>query len=271
MASPFPGMDPYLEQAIFWSEFHSRLIVAIADALAPSLLPEYYIAVETRTYMAGTDGELWVGIPDAVVLSTLGASSTVQSEPLSGPSEVGAITTTRPQSVILPMPLEVKERYLEIREAGSDAVITVVEVLSPTNKRQGEGRRLYDNKRQTILGSTSHLVEIDLLRSHEPMAMHPVKTGSASTARYRILVSRSEFRPRADLYEFMLRDSIPEFPLPLRDAEEHVMVDLQALVNGIYDRSGYGIRVNYQEPVPAPALSAVDQAWGNEMLHSHLG
>lgn len=38
MASPFPGMNPYLEQAVLWSEFHSRLIVAIADALAPSLL-----------------------------------------------------------------------------------------------------------------------------------------------------------------------------------------------------------------------------------------
>ncbi len=64
-------MDPYLEQAIFWSELHSRLIVAIADALAPSLLPQYYVAVETRTYMNGTDEEVRVGIPDAVVLSTL--------------------------------------------------------------------------------------------------------------------------------------------------------------------------------------------------------
>ncbi|PSR17032.1 hypothetical protein C8255_14750 [filamentous cyanobacterium CCP3] len=41
MPSPFPGMDPYLEQINLWSEFHSRLIVAIADALAPELLPKY--------------------------------------------------------------------------------------------------------------------------------------------------------------------------------------------------------------------------------------
>jgi hypothetical protein len=115
MASPFPGMDPYLEQARFWPEFHSRLIVAIADALAPSLLPRYYIAVETRTYRDSGDEELLVGIADAVVLSTPGASAPAQPE-TPGP---GVATTVRPQSVILPMPLEVKERYLEIRETGS--------------------------------------------------------------------------------------------------------------------------------------------------------
>ncbi len=264
MASPFPGMDPYLEQAIFWSEFHSRLIVAIADALAPSLLPQYYVAVETRTYMDGTNEDLLVGIPDAVVLSTPEPSAPDKPET----SGAGVATTMRPQSVILPMPLEIKERYLEIREAGSDAVITVVEVLSPTNKRQGEGRRIYGAKRQTVLGSASHLVEIDLLRAYEPMAMRPVDTGSASTARYHILVSRSECRPRADLYQFTLREPIPEFPLPLKEAKEQVMVDLQPLVKGIYERSGYGIRVDYQAPVPPPALSTVDQAWVNEVLHS---
>jgi len=264
MTSPFPGMDPYLEQAIFWSEFHSRLIVAIADALAPSLLPQYYVAVETRTYMDSSNEELLVGIPDAVVLSTPGPSVPANPEAVG----VGVTTTVRPQSVIVPMPLAIKERYLEIREAGSDAVITVVELLSPTNKRQGEGRRIYTAKRQTVLGSASHLVEIDLLRAYDPMAMYPVDTEATSTARYRILVSRSECRPQADLYEFTLQQSIPAFPLPLKATGEQVMVDLQPLVNGIYERSGYSIRVDYQAPVPAPALSTEDQAWVNEVLHN---
>ncbi|WP_225886917.1 DUF4058 family protein [Nodosilinea nodulosa] len=63
-------------------------------------------------------------------------------------------------------------------------------------------------------------MEIDLLRAYDPMAMHPIDTGAASTARYRILVSRSEYRPRADLYEFFLQEPIPEFPLPLKAAGE---------------------------------------------------
>jgi|GEM_PF-5565334 hypothetical protein len=41
------------------------------------------------------------------------------------------------------MPTEIKQRYLEVREVGTNAVITVVEVLSPKNKRQGQGCSFY--------------------------------------------------------------------------------------------------------------------------------
>jgi hypothetical protein len=253
-------MDPYLEQPIFWSEFHSRLIVGIADALAPSLLPRYYVGVETRTYLDGTDEELLVGIADEIVLSAMG-----QSQSLTPTTSTAIATPTRPQPVVLPMPTEVKQRYLEIREAGSDAVITVIEVLSPTNKRKGAGRTAYEKKRQQILASASHLVEIDLLRGDEPMAMR----GTNTPTDYRILVSRSEDRPKADLYGFTLREAIPEFPLPLQEMTEMVMVDLQAIVRGIYDRGGYSIRINYQQPVRPPALSVEDQQWVYELLNSH--
>jgi hypothetical protein len=250
-------MDPYLEQPIFWSEFHNRLIVGLADVLALSLLPRYYVGVETRTYLDGTDEELLIGIPDAIVLS-----ETAQSQSKSPATGAAVATQTRPQPVVLPMPMEMKQRYLEIREAGNDAVITVIEVLSPTNKRKGVGRTTYEKKRQQILASASHLVEIDLLRGDESMAMR----GIATPIDYRILVSRSEDRPRADLYGFTLRETIPEFPLPLKERMEQVIVDLQVVVAGIYERGGYSIRINYQQPVPPPALSTKDQQWVNELL-----
>ncbi|MFM7448126.1 MAG: DUF4058 family protein [Leptolyngbyaceae cyanobacterium] len=259
MPSPFPGMDPYLEQPIFWSEFHSRLIVAIADALAPSLLPRYYVGVETRTYWDSTDETLLVGVADAIVLST---PNQPPLQPLADRPTVA--TQTRPQQVLLPMPAEVRQRYLEIREAGSDAVITVIEVVSPTNKRKGWGRTVYERKRQQILASASHLVEIDLLRADQPMAMQGVTTPTD----YRILVSRSTYRPRADLYGFTLREAIPEFLLPLKELSEDVGVNLQAIVQGIYDRGGYHIRIDYQQPVPPPALSADNQLWVNELLRN---
>ncbi len=253
-------MHPYLEQPIFWSDFHSRLIVGIADALAPSLLPRYYVGVATRTYLDGTDEELLVGIADAIVLSATG-----QSQSMPPVTNTAIATPTRPQPVVLPMPTEVKQRYLEIREAGSDAVITVIEVLSPTNKRKGAGRTAYEKKRQQILTSASHLVEIDLLRGDEPMAMR----GTNTLTDYRILMSRSQDRPKADLYGFTLREAIPEFPLPLQEMTEMVMVDLQAIVRGIYDRGGYSIRIDYQQPVPSPVLSVEDQQWWHELLKSH--
>jgi Protein of unknown function (DUF4058) len=237
----FPGMNPYLEQPAIWSSVHSRLIVALADAVAPQILPNHYIEVETRIY--SEDTELLTGIPDAAVA-----------------------LQNRLQTVQMPISSEVKERYLEVR----NSVVTVIELLSPVNKRPGKGRfscgdamqSVYKDKRQHILESNTHLVEIDLLRAFTPM---PLRQDNIPWD-YRILVSRSEQRPQADLYGFTLREAIPCFPLPLKDSEENIEVDLQNILQGLYDRAGYEYRIDYQQPVPPPALSPENQAWIAQLL-----
>jgi hypothetical protein len=260
MPSPFPGMDPYLEQPTFWSSFHSRLIVALADTLAPQLRPRYYVEVETRTYTDIPDGsELLVGIPDAVVLSNKQSSTET-----AGTEGAAIATQSSPQQVVLPMPTEIRERYLEVREVGSDAVITVVELLSPKNKRQGKGRDVYEDKRQLILGSASHLVEIDLQRGDAPL---PIQ-GSVQLAHYRVLVSRAEKRPQADLYTVTVREPLPRFPLPLKAPEESVLVDLSEIFQGVYDRASYDLRIDYRESPPPPPFSVEDQEWIQELLRS---
>lgn len=254
MPSPFPGMNPYLELPALWHEFHNRLIVAISDALTPYLQPRYYVAVETRTYLDDDNPELLVGIPDAIVLtaSTTPVATTVIA------------TQTRPKQIQLPMPVEVKERYLEVREVSTRQVITVIEVLSPKNKRKGEGRTTYEKKRQRVLGSSSHLVEIDLLRENTPMPM----IGVEGTSDYRIVVSRVTTRPMADLYEFQLREPIPSFSLPLKPDDPELAVDLQAIVLGVYDRGSYHVRIDYNQPVPPPKLSEADQQWVDDLMVS---
>jgi hypothetical protein len=259
MAYPFPGMNPYLEQSAFWASVHSRLIVALADAIGPQILPHYYIEVETRTYADDADGELLIGIPDAVVLQ----AGAVRSTPTSIQSTA---VQTRPQTVQLPIAIEAKERYLEVREVETNAVVTVIEILSPKNKRSGKGRAAYEDKRQRVLSSAAHFVEIDLLRTATPMPLRPHNL----TWDYRILVSRSEIRPDAELYGFTLRERIPDFPLPLKPATESVIVDLQAILEGVYDRAGYDYRIDYNQPVPSPALSTEDTAWIAEMLAQHV-
>jgi hypothetical protein len=109
-------------------------------------------------------------------------------------------------------------------------------------------------------------VEIDLLRAGKPMPMR----GVSGVMDYRVLVSRSNLRPEADLYGFTLRESMPMFPLPLRQADEAVMVDLQGIFSGVYDRAGYGVRLNYQQPLPPPALSSADQQWMTDVLQSRM-
>jgi hypothetical protein len=241
MRSPFPGMDPYLEQPFFWPEFRARLIIAIANHLAPRLRPRYYVGVEVRTYEDDGDAEILVGIPDVVVTS---------NQPRADLSIQNTIATAvKPRQVSLPVPIERKYRYLEIREVGTDRVIVAIELLSPINKRAGEGRDSYKKKRQSILASQSHLVEIDLLRANQPM---PIVDDAVKTD-YRILVSNAESRPIASLYDWNLPELIPVFEIPLQN--ESIPVDLKPLMDEIYEQSSYDFRIDYQQAPPAPQLS----------------
>jgi len=174
MPSPFPGMNPYLEHPAFWSSFHTRLMVAIAEAIEPQLSPQYYVEVESRTYQSDeSDEELLIGIPDAIVFSK---QADISRREMPSAEATAVATQPRPETVIVPMPIEVKERYLEVREMDTDEVIAVIELLSPQNKRSGEGRTAYEKKRRLILGSETHLVELDLLRAAKPMTLFGVRS-----------------------------------------------------------------------------------------------
>jgi hypothetical protein len=153
------------------------------------------------------------------------------------------------------------EAYLEVRDTETREVVTVIEVLSPANKCPGKGREIYERKREKVFSSDSHLVEIDLLRSYQPLPVF----GNDIEASYRILVSRANQKPLADLYLFNLPDMIPQFPLPLRGGDVEPIVDLQALLNGIYDRAAYDFRIDYTA-APVPALSEADAAWADSWL-----
>ncbi|MEG4940364.1 DUF4058 family protein [Microcoleus sp. F4-D5] len=255
MPNPFPGMNPYLESPDFWPEVHSRLIVAIADALVPQLLPKYRVAIEKRIYQIKGEQSLLVGIPD---VSIQGNATTRNS---STSNVAVAARTTAPLKVRLLMFEEVREGYLEIVDIASKEVVTVIEVLSPANKRPGQGRTIYEEKRDKVFASRSHLVEIDLLRIYEPL---PV-LGNDIDGSYRILVSRTDCRPTADLYLFNLPDAIPAFPLPLRGGDAEPMVDLQGLLNTVYDRAGYDFTIDYTAE-PVPPLSEPDAVWADSLL-----
>ncbi|MEM7793876.1 MAG: DUF4058 family protein [Cyanobacteria bacterium P01_C01_bin.118] len=256
MPSPFPGMDPFIEQPAYWASFHSRLIVALANAIEAGLGQEYYVEVEVRSYLSEGDESLLVDIPDAIVF-TASIAEITDSKSL---TETAVATLPQPQPVKVPMPESVKERYLEVREVGSDRVITVIEALSPKNKRSGQGRTSYEDKRLKILSSLTHLVEIDLLRGGESM---PVM-GSSDNGAYSILVSRSEQRPSADLYSFGLQNEIPSFALPLSEKEQ-LLISLQEVCTQVYEQARYRSRIDYQQSL-APALSIAEQTWVTSLL-----
>jgi hypothetical protein len=157
----------------------------------------------------------------------------------------------------LASPEEVKEGYLEIQDIATREVVTTIKVYT------------YNSKRQTVLSSQTHLVEIDLLRGGEAMPM----SGQVAASDYRILVSRwsptdhrsSPSRPRAELYAFNLEEPIPIVGIPLKSGDAEVALDLQTLLNGIYDRARYALAIDYTQ-TPTPPLRKTAQAWAQQLI-----
>ncbi|MCC5624523.1 DUF4058 family protein [Nostoc sp. CHAB 5715] len=257
MKNPFPGMNPYLEQPEHWHRVHNRLIVAIADDLTPQIAPKYRVSIEERVYTS-VDDILLVGIADVAVAkrNITDNSTTLTAAKLSEPSKVK-----------VPIPEQITERFLEVRATPTKEVVAVIEILSPKNKRSKEGRAAYESKRNKILASGTNLVEIDLLRQGEPMPIF-----GATTTDYSILVSRSHNRPDADLYTFDLKNPIPVFPVPLREKEPEPIVDLQRLLNEVYERARFDLAIDYSQPLKIvrrrsqPQASPKEEAWVRGVL-----
>lgn len=251
MASPFPGMDPYLEHPSLWPDVHNRLITAIADALAPQVAPDYYVRLERRAFLVAPDDLAFIGRPDVAVISPT-QPHTKQTLPL---AEAGVV------SIIVPMGDEVDEMFLEVHDVSSGTLVTVLELLSPANKLHNDGREAYERKRRYIFSTRTNLVEIDLLRDGAPMPMD----GKKVVSDYRIMVSRSSTRPRAQLYPFNLRQPIPSFHLPLLPGDKEPSVELNEILHDLYGRARYDLSLNYQQP-PYPPLSEEDQTWAQEQI-----
>jgi len=255
MPSPFLGMNPYLEHPDLWPGVHHWLIIEIARLLAPQLRPKYIVAVEVRMYETTGEDSLLVGIPDVVVQRPL-----TETNPTTTNVAVAA-PPAQPVTVTIPVPEIRKQGYLEILEVETKEVVTAIEILSPVNKRSGKGREAYESKRHKVLGSLTNLVEIDLLRSGQAMPFF----SNGIQSHYRILVCRSAKRPLADLYAFNLQSEIPKFPIPLKSPDVEPVVDLQALLNSVYDVAGYDMRINYRRD-PVPSLSESDAVWADALL-----
>jgi uncharacterized protein DUF4058 len=257
MPSPFPGMDPFVESQE-WDDFHPTLITILREELAPLVRPRYVIRVERRVYLEHVPDELsHAARPDVLVLER------ARGRDLRAGSGSAAGAVAAPfVELMLPVPEEQREAFLTIRERGTLEVVTVIELLSPSNKRPGaDGHREYLAKRTAVLRSAAHLVELDLLRGGQRLpTIEPLPV-----ADYYAVVSREQRRPWARIYPWTVRDRLPEIPIPLAGDDADVPLDLQAAFDTAYDRAGYDLSLDYRRPVE-PALSEADAAWVQEVL-----
>ena len=261
MACPFPGMDPFIE-GDSWRNFHARFTIAIADFLTARVRPRYLVRAEERVYLEHVPEDdlprsFWPDLSVVTERSVYGApSSATATAILEAPSIVG-----------LPMPVRQREHYLTIVLRETMDVVTIIEILSPTNKRAGsDGSGEYLAKREAILLSHSHLVELDLLRGGGRLpTIQPLPPGD-----YYALVSRVARRPNAEVYAWPLLHRMPAIPIPLATGDEDAVLDLQAVFNTVYERSDYDYSLDYSRALNPP-LGEADAARVDEALRARLG
>jgi hypothetical protein len=258
MKSPFPGMDPYLEP--HWRDVHASLIIYARDALQERLPAGLRCRVEERVVLETPAGEGRSMYPDIRVMEK--ASGNGPAVPSVGGS--GVITA---EPLILDAPEEeVTETFLEIVDvATGNKVITVIEVLSPTNKTPGETRAKYVQKRKEVRQAGVSLVEIDLLRQGRRFDTVPLNGLPPEHLTHYLIVVRRGWRPsKLEVYRAPLRTTLPSIRVPLRQTDADAALDLQALIDKCY-RNGRYEDLDYSLPLDPP-LEEHDAAWLDEVL-----
>ncbi len=242
MHSPFPGMDPYLEDAAFWSGFHTTMIVAMSGSINKALPAGYYADIEQHVWLQDEEFDVHESF----------------NHPVAADKPVSVST-----EVTLAMILhKSRQKFVKIVDQPGNRVNTVIELLSPSNKHNGPDREQYIAKRKQYLASDTHFVEIDLLRDGDRM---PLGRPRPAMADYYAIVARANLFPKASVWAFTVRDPMPILPIPLKVKDGDITLELRDCFDRAYEDGGYQNRIDYRSP-PAIPLRRPDQEWADEFL-----
>ncbi len=241
MPSPFPGMNPYLEQPSVWEDFHMAFATQIRESLATQVRPNFLVKLEERVFIHEPSFEA----------SPAHESSVATFDPAL--NQVKSILATIPNVEI--------ERHavIEIRDRLDRQLVTMIEVLSPSNKRYGPDREQYLLKRATMMFSSASIVEIDLLRGGPRLPINDLPVCD-----YCVTVFRKANAPKVEAWPIGLRDELPVIPVPLKGDFADAKLDLKALLDRVYDAAGYEDYL--YESFPEPPLDQTDAMWAQAFI-----
>ncbi len=251
-------MDPWLEHPNLWPDVHNSLIAAIRDAIAEQLPDNYFVALEERILSEEAGEIALVSRPYLAGIHT-SATAATHSRPFAEFSGTAVIEQGgfAVEEVEVPVADALRETFLEIRSASEDHLVTVIELLSPSNKTNHDARAIYERKRHRILNSDASFVEIDLLRDGKEMR---VLGATGRRGDYRILISRYWERPRSKRYVFSMQHEIPDVPIPLARGDIELSLKLNDILHQLYERARYHLRINYNAPA-YPSLDDAQSLW----------
>jgi hypothetical protein len=230
MASPFIGMDPYLEG--FWNDVHGPLLTYIADELNSCLPPQFRATIRRR--------EIHLDAKCPAGMSRYRDVTVLDLEPLTQYS------------------VEIVDTKF------GEKVITAIEVLSPENKRPGDGMLQFHKKQDEYRRARVSRVEIDLLREGRRLFDFPLRLLTPEQIKpYYVTVNRGHRPGESELYAIDMREPLPVIGVPLRANDADVPLDLQPLMEHVYRTGRFPI--DYDDPCDPP-LQGDDAAWAQDLL-----
>ena len=278
MPSPFPGMDPYLEAPDIWPDLHDALAAEIRGALNLSLPSPYYARLEMRPEVGIVD-ECSAPrriVPDAAVAH--GPRPVTPTGGLAVPESPRIEISPSLEVTVRAEPL--RHAFVEIRDpARGHRLVTLIEFVSPSNKRLGVDRRAYLLKQREVLDSDANLIELDLLRDGDRLLANLLLVDTVAQLEpapdYLVLVNRASLRigdtTAYQIFPVLLAEPLPCLPVPLRQGQAEVPLDLQFVFRRAYDSGPYqrGL-VDYSAP-PRPSLRGEAAAWAaNQLRHAGI-
>lgn len=269
-------MDPWLEAADIWPDFHDSFASEIRAMLNATLPAPYYARLQMRPEVGVVDddnGETYRRrvVPDVTVVESTRAGG--------GASMAVACVLPRTEvsdhlTIIVP---DMPGRHLsvEIRDPRRrHKLITFIEIASPSNKMAGPDREAYLEKHEEVFASDASLIEIDLLRGGQRWLPNPQVRRRFSELdpppEYLVLVNRAWMRGEGagawDMFPISLRQLLPVIAVPLRINEPEVPLDLQHVFNRAYDAGPYQRgAIDYGSP-PHPPLAEAEYMWARQQL-----
>jgi len=260
MPSPFPGMDPWLEDRRVFPNFHDRFLLILTEELNASLPKGYVATINSRIYVDEDPHRE----PDISVLGKLPKNIPGTSLALEAYARTGLMTIPGE-----PIADPSKELFVEVVTSDKKRLLTAVEMLSRANKRAGvKQRTAYRKKQGQMLDAEVNFVEIDCLRTGRATTLFPDHLRPPRTE-YDYHASIVTFENRC-FYSFLpipLRAMLPSLPIPLDKDMEPLFIPMQPIFERCYKGGRYEELVDYDEPC-RPLLTPEHEAWANELLRT---
>ena len=241
MRSPFPGIDPYIEASGLWDDFHATFITVLRNEVRKRLPDPYVARVEQRLCVSDSDEHSQQVQPDVTVHQQ-------PDVPRRGVQGDSVAVMLEPEVIPWLMSEPAKQRFIEIYRRRDEKLITVIELLSPSNK-DSRDRSQYLAKREAIIHEEDvNLVEIDLLLKGRPLPLQrPLPPGHGFA-----LISRADNRPDCEVYHWNLNEPLPTIPIPLQAPDPDCRVRLQDVFAETWEQGAYDRSIRYEKPHKFP-------------------